>query len=217
MADGLLAGVCSVATALALGHPGFDARCPLQDRPRLVDRGTRQPFKMFRENLTPALAIDASSFGAGASRRRPLRLRLGSPFCTTVHSFPQPNFPIPLAKKSARVYSLAQIEPGSLKNLTAQLKEGAAAARQLRPQSFWPHFWRTGGAPLKSRGEEQLLPRKRRNRFPRSEERLLPSARGDSLDRRNLAVPHQQSAIKVVHRRTNVARKQVEEVSDAGT
>jgi hypothetical protein len=53
-----------------------------------------------------------------------------------VHSFPQPNLPIPLAKKNGRVYALAQVEPGSLKNFTAQLKEGAAAARQLRPQSF---------------------------------------------------------------------------------
>src|SRR5207237_9486579 len=60
----------------------------------------------------------------------------GSPFCTTVHSFPHPNFQIPLAKKNGRVYSLTQIEPGSLKNLAAQLKEGAAVARPLRPQSF---------------------------------------------------------------------------------
>src|SRR5215472_6661725 len=112
---------------------------------------------MFRENLTPALAMDASRFVGGSVAAGIARLRLGSPFCTTVHSFPQPNFPIPLAKKNGRVYALAQIEPGSLKNLTAQLKEGAAAARQLRPQSFWPHSWRTGGAPLKSRGA--------RNRF----------------------------------------------------
>jgi predicted nucleic acid-binding protein len=34
------------------------------------------------------------------------------------------------------VYSPPQIEPGSLKNFAAQLKEGAAAARQLRPQCF---------------------------------------------------------------------------------
>src|SRR5579864_2857068 len=32
--------------------------------------------------------------------------------------------------------SSRQIEPGSLKNLAAQLKEGAAVARPLRPQSF---------------------------------------------------------------------------------
>ena len=62
--------------------------------------------------------------------------RCGSPFCTIVHSFPQPKFQIRLAKKNGRVYSLGQIEPGSLKNLAAQLKEGAAAARQLRPPFF---------------------------------------------------------------------------------
>jgi hypothetical protein len=49
-----------------------------------------------------------------------------------VHSFPQLRFQIPLAKKKRRVYLDAQIEPGSLKNLTAQLKEGAATARLLR-------------------------------------------------------------------------------------
>src|SRR5215472_8939980 len=97
---------------------------------------------MFRENLTPALAMDASRFVGGSVAAGIARLRLGSPFCTTVHSFPQPNFQIPLAKKNGRVYSLPQIEPGSLKNLTAQLKEGAAAARPLRPQFFWPRFWR---------------------------------------------------------------------------
>jgi hypothetical protein len=42
------------------------------------------------------------------------------------------SFQIPLARKERRIYLLAQIEPGSLKNLTAQLKEGAAAARLLR-------------------------------------------------------------------------------------
>ena len=57
-----------------------------------------------------------------------------------MHSFPQPKFQIPLAKKNDRVYPLPQIEPGSLKNLTAQLKEGAAAARRLRPQSFLALF-----------------------------------------------------------------------------
>jgi hypothetical protein len=45
-------------------------------------------------------------------------------------------FLIALAKKKRRVYRLAQIEPGSLKNLTAQLKEGAAAARLLRLRFF---------------------------------------------------------------------------------
>jgi len=59
-------------------------------------------------------------------------------FCTAVHSFPQLNFQISLVRKNRRVYRHAQIEPGSLKNLTAQLKEGAAAARLLRPQSFCP-------------------------------------------------------------------------------
>jgi hypothetical protein len=38
-------------------------------------------------------------------------------FCTIVHSFPQLNFQISLAKKNGQVYALAQIE-------------------QLRPQSF---------------------------------------------------------------------------------
>jgi hypothetical protein len=57
-----------------------------------------------------------------------------------VHSFPQGNFQIPLAKKSPQAYCHGQIEPGSLKNFAAQLKEGAAAARLLRPQSFSPSF-----------------------------------------------------------------------------
>jgi hypothetical protein len=48
-------------------------------------------------------------------------------FCTAVHSFPQWNLQISLAKKKPRVYRPPQIEPGSLKNLTAQLKEGATA------------------------------------------------------------------------------------------
>jgi hypothetical protein len=48
-------------------------------------------------------------------------------FCTIVHSFPQRNFQIPLAKKKRQVYALTQIEPGSLKNFAAQLKEGAMA------------------------------------------------------------------------------------------
>jgi len=53
-----------------------------------------------------------------------------------VHRFPQAKLQKPLAKKKQQVYSLAQIEPGSLKNFAAQLKEGAAVARPLRPQSF---------------------------------------------------------------------------------
>jgi hypothetical protein len=53
-----------------------------------------------------------------------------------LHTFPQPNFQIPLAEKKRQAYPLFQIEPGSLKNFAAQLKEGATAARQLRPQSF---------------------------------------------------------------------------------
>jgi hypothetical protein len=57
-------------------------------------------------------------------------------FCTGVHSFPQLSFQISLAKKKRRVYRAVQIEPGSLKNLTAQLKEGAAAARLLRLRFF---------------------------------------------------------------------------------
>jgi hypothetical protein len=62
-----------------------------------------------------------------------------SDFCTGMHSFPQLNFEIPLAKKNRQAYSLAQVEPGRLKNLTAQLKEGAAVARPPRPQSFYVH------------------------------------------------------------------------------
>ena len=48
-------------------------------------------------------------------------------FCTIVHSFPQRSFSISLANKKHRVYRLEQIEPRGLKNLTAQLKEGAIA------------------------------------------------------------------------------------------
>jgi hypothetical protein len=53
-----------------------------------------------------------------------------------MHSFPQGDGQIPLAMLQHEVYSHAQIEPGSLKNFAAQLKEGAAAARQLRPRFF---------------------------------------------------------------------------------
>jgi hypothetical protein len=59
-----------------------------------------------------------------------------SDFCTGMHRFPQLSFQISLARKKRRVYLLVQIEPGSLKNLTAQLKEGAAAARLLRLRFF---------------------------------------------------------------------------------
>jgi hypothetical protein len=55
-----------------------------------------------------------------------------------MHNFPQSSFPISLARKKRQVYLHSQIEPGSLKNLTAQLKEGAAVARPLRPQCFSP-------------------------------------------------------------------------------
>jgi len=40
-----------------------------------------------------------------------------------MHSFPQRNFQIPLARKKRWAYAHAQIEPGSLKNFAAQLKE----------------------------------------------------------------------------------------------
>ena len=53
-----------------------------------------------------------------------------------MHSFPQLSFQISLAKKIGQGLFSRQIEPGSLKNLTAQLKEGAAAARLLRPRFF---------------------------------------------------------------------------------
>ena len=62
-----------------------------------------------------------------------------SEFCTAAHSFPQLKLEISLAKKKDQVYRLGQIEPGGLKNLTAQLKEGATAERRLRPQSFLLH------------------------------------------------------------------------------
>jgi hypothetical protein len=48
-------------------------------------------------------------------------------FYTAVHSFPQRNLQISLAKKKRQVYSPGQIEPGSLKDFAAQLKEGANA------------------------------------------------------------------------------------------
>jgi hypothetical protein len=52
---------------------------------------------------------------------------LAGPFCTAVHTYPQPNFQIPLAKKKRPAYSLPHIEPGSRKNFAAQWKEGARA------------------------------------------------------------------------------------------
>ena len=48
-------------------------------------------------------------------------------FCTVMHSDPQVRFEKPLAKKKFRAYCLYQIEPGSVKNFAAQLKEGAIA------------------------------------------------------------------------------------------
>jgi hypothetical protein len=76
--------------------------------------------------------------GRYESSRFDFRVRFSSwPFCTALHSFPQLNFQISLAKERPEVYGHSQIEPGSLKDLTAQLKEGAAVARPLRPQSFF--------------------------------------------------------------------------------
>ena len=79
----------------------------------------------------------------------------------------------------------------------------------------------SGRIPGSSRGlfdrsafRSGYLARKRSNHFPRSEQGLLASARRDPLYRGNLAIPHQQYAIEVVHRGTNVAWKQVKEVSD---
>ena len=149
------------------------------------------------------------------SLERPRPTPMGcSPFCTNVHSFPQPGFQIPLAKKNGRVYCFAQIEPGSLKNLTAQLKEGAAAARQLRPQCFLAHSRLKSWVVYRSAFRST---RKRSNRFAGSEQGLLASACRDPLYRGNLAIPHHHGAIKVVYRGTNVARKQVQEVSDLWT
>jgi hypothetical protein len=44
-----------------------------------------------------------------------------------MHTNPQVRFEKPLAKQKRRAYSPFQIEPGSLKNFAAQLKEGAIA------------------------------------------------------------------------------------------
>ena len=44
-----------------------------------------------------------------------------------------------LLSNSPRIYPADQIEPGSLKNFTAQLKEGAGTARLMRPQFFCRH------------------------------------------------------------------------------
>ena len=106
------------------------------------------------------------------SVERPRPAPMGcSPFCTNVHSFPQPGFQIPLAKKNGRVYSVGQIEPGSLKNLTAQLKEGAAAARQLRPQCFLAHSRLKSWVVLSLSVPEQLPDAQARESFPASRAR----------------------------------------------
>jgi hypothetical protein len=69
---------------------------------------------------------DSAETGIAATRRVPVgSCRLA--FCTAVHSFPQTSFQILLANKKHQVYRFAQVEPGSLKNLAAQLKEGAIA------------------------------------------------------------------------------------------
>jgi hypothetical protein len=65
--------------------------------------------------------------GARSAQSRRAASSCRSAFCTAVHSFPQRNFQISLANKKHQVYRLAQIEPGSVKNLAAQLKEGAIA------------------------------------------------------------------------------------------
>jgi hypothetical protein len=44
-----------------------------------------------------------------------------------MHSFPQGSSEKPLAKAQWSIYCHAQIEPGGLKNFSAQLKEGAKA------------------------------------------------------------------------------------------
>jgi hypothetical protein len=67
-----------------------------------------------------------------------------------MHRFPQLSFQISLAKKKRQVYCDAQIEPGSLKNLTAQLKEGAAAARLLRLRFFGVPFLSGPSSPAPS-------------------------------------------------------------------
>ena len=51
-------------------------------------------------------------------------------FCTIVHTFPQWK---PLAKPKGEVYAARQIEPRSLRNFAAQLKEGATAEGLMRP------------------------------------------------------------------------------------
>jgi len=79
------------------------------------------------------LALTAARFAFASAFPRLTPQIARNCFCTGVHSFPQLNFQISLAKKKRQVYRHTQIGPGSVKNLTAQLKEGAAAARLLRP------------------------------------------------------------------------------------
>ncbi|PYT80539.1 MAG: hypothetical protein DMG40_12340 [Acidobacteria bacterium] len=146
MADCLLVSLGAVVAVFAFWH---------HESSRLMVKGTRQPDKMFPQNR-PFLF----SFGPGQRSPRHLqRLRApgialagwASVGIALAGSFP---FWIPvlhsraqlctdkiadsLAKKNLRVYPLRQIEPGSPKNLTAQLKEGAAAARPLRPRFVLP-------------------------------------------------------------------------------
>ena len=101
----------------------------------------RDTRPIFESRRTPALPRPDRTCPSTRQRLGPFAFRQAFSslhFCTVVHSFPQLNFQIFLAKRKLRVYLHAQIEPGSLKNLTAQLKEGAAVARPLRPRCFCP-------------------------------------------------------------------------------
>src|SRR5215472_5204463 len=47
-------------------------------------------------------------------------------------------------------------------------------------------------------------------------QRSLSTSGGNSLHRFNLAMAHQQSVVKIVHRGTNMARQQVKNFADSG-
>src|SRR5215472_1877090 len=83
MADGLLAGVCSVATALAFGYPGFASSGPLKTAPGLWIEVRDSPSKCFAKISLRRLLWMLAGLWAGASRR-------GSQGCDWVHRFAQP-------------------------------------------------------------------------------------------------------------------------------
>jgi hypothetical protein len=77
--------------------------------------------------LSTSAGVGADVGGSGPGSALPARALLAGRFAQLCTAFHRETFRFSLPTKKHRVYREAQIEPGSLKNLTAQLKEGATA------------------------------------------------------------------------------------------